>query len=286
MAEPEERQSSNYGLGMAYNADLLTELTELATRLAKEAGAFLLAGVDRPREQITTKSSGTDMVSEMDKGAEDLLVEGIRAARPHDGILGEEGTSTEGSTGVKWVIDPLDGTTNYLYGNPQWSVSVGVEIDGMPVVGVVEAPTLRETFISTCGRGATRNGVAITVSACSDPAMALVASGFGYESTRRAWQGGVVANIAAHVRDIRRGGSAALDLAYVACGRLDGYYETGLNPWDMSAGIVLVREAGGTVTDRAGTGEPTSAMCIAAGASIHASLRSLLDSAHPSEPLI
>jgi myo-inositol-1(or 4)-monophosphatase len=252
---------------MAYNADLLTELTDLATLLAKEAGAFLLAGVDRPREQITTKSSGTDMVSEMDKG-------------------GEEGTSTEGTTGVKWVIDPLDGTTNYLYGNPQWSVSVGVEIDGVPVVGVVEAPTLRETFVATSGRGATRNGVALSASSCSDPAMALVASGFGYSSVRRAWQGGVVANIAAQVRDIRRGGSAALDLAYVACGRLDAYYETGLNPWDMSAGIVLVREAGGTVTNRAGTGEPTPAMCIAVGSNLHASLRALLDAAHPAEPLI
>jgi myo-inositol-1(or 4)-monophosphatase len=272
--------------GMAFDAALLSELTELATRLAKDAGAFLLAGVDRPREQVTTKSSGTDMVSEMDKGAEDLLVSGIRAARPHDGILGEEGTSTEGTSGVKWVIDPLDGTTNYLYGNPQWSVSVGVEIDGVPVVGVVEAPTLRETFVATSGRGATRNGVSISTTSCADPAMALVASGFGYAATRRAWQGGVVANIAAHVRDIRRGGSAALDLAYVACGRLDAYYETGLNPWDMSAGIVLVREAGGIVTDRAGTGEPTPAMCIAAGSNLHASLRSLLDAAHPPEPLI
>lgn len=271
---------------MTYDAALLTELTVLATRLAKDAGAFLLAGVNRPREEITTKSSGTDMVSEMDKGAEDLLVRGIGAARPHDGILGEEGTSTEGTSGVKWVIDPLDGTTNYLYGNPQWSVSVGVEIDGVPVVGVVEAPTLRETFVATCGRGATRNGVAIATSGCSESSMALVASGFGYDATRRAWQGGVVANIAAHVRDIRRGGSAALDLAYVACGRLDAYYETGLNPWDMSAGIVLVREAGGTVTDRAGSGEPTPAMCIAAGATLHPTLRELLDAAHPAEPLV
>jgi myo-inositol-1(or 4)-monophosphatase len=284
--EPVGKKESHYGLSMVYNAALLTELTELATRLAKEAGAFLLDGVSRPREQITTKSSGTDMVSEMDKGAEDLLVRGVRGARPHDGILGEEGTSTEGTSGVKWVIDPLDGTTNYLYGHPQWSVSVGVEIDGVPVVGVVEAPTLRETFVGCSGRGATRNGEPIRASNCSDPALALVASGFGYSSVRRAWQGGVVANIAAQVRDIRRGGSAALDLAYVACGRLDAYYETGLNPWDMSAGIVLVREAGGIVTDRAGTGEPTPAMCIAAGFSLHASLRSLLDSSHPSEPLI
>ncbi len=271
---------------MIYDPALLTEITELATRLAQEAGAFLLDGVNRPRQHITTKSSGTDMVSEMDKGAEDLLVRGIRAARPHDGILGEEGTSTEGTTGVKWVIDPLDGTTNYLYGHPQWSVSVGVEIDGVPVVGVVEAPTLGETFVGTSRRGATRNGETMTASDCLDPAMALVASGVGYSSVRRAWQGGVVANIAAQVRDIRRGGSAALDLAYVACGRLDAYYETGLNPWDMSAGIVLVREAGGMVTDRTGSGEPTSSMCIAAGSSLHVSLRSLLDTAHPSEPLI
>jgi myo-inositol-1(or 4)-monophosphatase len=266
---------------MTFDAVLLDELTALAIRLATEAGAFLLAGVDNARTQIDTKSSPTDQVSEMDRGAETMIVEGILAARPNDAIIGEEGTNRAGTTGVAWIVDPLDGTTNYLYGNPLWSVSIGITIDGTPAVGVVEAPTLRETFVACVGRGATRNGTPITTSTCVDPAVALVGTGFGYAPARRAWQGKAVRQLLPIIRDLRRGGSAAIDLAFVACGRLDATFERGLNPWDMAAGIVLIREAGGTVTDLSGRHEPNEDMLIAATSAIHARLRTLIEAAIP-----
>lgn len=263
----------------APDPDELLALADLATELANTAGSFLLRGVDRPRTALSTKSSPTDMVSEMDQGAERLLVEGIRAARPHDGILGEEGTDHTGTSGFRWVIDPLDGTTNYLYRHPFWAVSIGIEWHGRPVVGVVEAPMLRETYVGIDARGATCNGTPIRVSDCNDPSRALVGTGFGYAPERRAWQGAVAASIAPLVRDLRRGGSAAIDLAFVAGGRLDGFYERGLNPWDACGGTVLIREAGGLVSDLSGQSGPTESMCIAAPAAIHHRLRTLVESA-------
>lgn len=251
------------------------ELLALATQLATQTGAFLLDGLTRPRTAIETKSSGTDMVSEMDRGAERMLVDGILAARPHDGILGEEGTDTIGTSGVRWIIDPLDGTTNYLYGHPQWSVSVGIEIDGVGSVGVVDAPMLRETYTATVGGGAFCNGAPIRVSGCDSLGHALVATGFGYEASLREWQGAIVHMLLPEVRDLRRGGSAALDLCFVACGRVDAYYERGCNPWDLSAGSVLVREAGGLATGLAGP-EPVGDLVVAAGAALHPLLRSRL----------
>ena len=255
--------------------DLLDELLALATRLATQTGAFLLDGLTRPRTAIATKSSGTDMVSEMDKEAERMLVDGILAARPHDGILGEEGTDTIGPSGVRWIIDPLDGTTNYLYGHPQWSVAVGVEIDGVGSVGVVDAPMLRETYTAAVGGGAFCNGRPIRASGCESLGHALVATGFGYEASLRQWQGAIVATLLPEVRDLRRGGSAALDLCFVASGRVDAYYERGCNAWDLSAGTVLVREAGGTATGLAGP-EPVRDLVVAAGATLHPMLRSRL----------
>ena len=216
------------------------------------------------------------MVSEMDKGAETLLVDGILNAFPDDGILGEEGTDRTGSTGWKWVIDPLDGTTNYLYGHPFWSVSVGVEYLGVPTIGVVEIPTLRETFCASAGHGTTRNGEVVATSDVDTSAMALVATGFGYAAQRRDWQGRIISAVAPRVRDLRRGGSAAIDLAFVSCGRVDAYYERGLNPWDLSAGIVLVREAGGLVSDLSGTGEPTLDFAVAAGTKLHETMCRML----------
>ena len=260
--------------------DLHGHLLELATRLAASAGAFLLAAVDQPRESIETKSSGTDMVSEMDRGAERRIVEGIFAERPDDGVLGEEGANRAGTSGVRWIIDPLDGTTNYLYGHPLWSVSIGVEVDGAMAVGVVEAPTLGETFTAVLGRGAARNGIAIRVGQVSAFDAALIGTGLSYSPVTRARQGAVIAELAPIVRDIRRGGSAALDLAFTACGRLDGYYERGLNPWDIAAGALLVQEAGGVVTG-ASAGEPASVdMCIAGNPAIHTLLRAQIEPRH------
>ena len=255
--------------------ELLNELLALATRLATETGAFLLDGFTRPRTAIETKSSGTDMVSEMDKGAERRLVDGILAARPQDGILGEEGTDTIGTSGVRWIIDPLDGTTNYLYGHPQWSVSVGIEVDGIGCVGVVDAPMLRETYTAAVEQGAFCNSVSIRVSTCDSLGQALVATGFGYDASLRAWQGAIVQTLLPEVRDLRRGGSAALDLCFVASGRVDAYYERGCNAWDLSAGSVIVREAGGLATGLGGP-EPIRDLVVAATPDLHPLLRARL----------
>jgi myo-inositol-1(or 4)-monophosphatase len=260
------------------DSDELGDRRVLAEVLARKAGAFLLDGLLKPRVAIETKSSGTDMVSEMDKGAETLLVEGILKAFPNDGILGEEGTDREGSSPWRWVIDPLDGTTNYLYGHPFWSVSVGIEWNGIPVVGVVDAPTLSETYGASLGHGTTRNGSPVHVSNVDTVSLALTATGFGYSTQRRMWQGRIASAMIPQVRDLRRGGSAAIDLAFLASGRVDAYFERGLNAWDMCAGIVLVREAGGTITNLTGDGEPTSDFMVGATAPLHPKLRSLLAS--------
>jgi myo-inositol-1(or 4)-monophosphatase len=254
---------------------LTDELLTLARRLATEAGAFLLDGLHGERVAIETKSSSSDMVSEMDRGAERMLVDGILAARPHDGILGEEGTDTMGTSGVRWVIDPLDGTTNYLYGQPQWSVSIGIEIDGIASVGVVDAPMLRETYTATLGGGARCNERAIHVSTCDTLASALLATGFGYDAALREWQGGIVSTLLPEIRDIRRAGSAALDLCFVASGRVDGYYERGCNAWDLCGGSVIVREAGGMSTGLIDE-QPLRHLVVAAGPSLHPLLRTRL----------
>ncbi len=221
------------------------ELRELAERVATEAGAMLLAAAsDHLRLEVTTKSSGTDMVSEMDHAAEALIVKGILATRPNDAILGEESGATEGTSGVRWVIDPLDGTTNYLYGHPVWAVSVAAEVDGVVQAGVVAAPGLGETFAASRGAGATCNGHAIMVSGEVDLASALVGTGFGYLAARRGLQAAVLPHVLPAVRDIRRYGVASLDLCWVACGRLDGYFEAGGQPWDVAAGLLIAAEAG------------------------------------------
>ncbi|MGI8806451.1 MAG: inositol monophosphatase family protein [Acidimicrobiales bacterium] len=219
-------------------------LLDLAERVAREAGELLLAGADGLRVDVTTKSSGTDMVSEMDRASEALIVKGILAERPDDAILGEETGSRDGTSGVRWVIDPLDGTTNYLYRHPIWSVSVGVEVDGEVVVGVVATPGLQETFSAAQGEGARLNGVPIAVSGASDLASALIGTGFGYAADRRGAQAEILPHLLPAVRDIRRNGVASLDLCWVACGRLDGYFEAGGQPWDVAAGLLIASEAG------------------------------------------
>ncbi len=222
-------------------------LLELAARLATAAGRQSLDGLHRTRT-LDTKSSDTDMVTEMDKAAEALIVAGIDAERPDDGVLGEEGSSRPGTSGVRWVIDPIDGTTNYVYRHPFWSVSIGVEFNGITVAGAVAVPMLDEIYTASKGGGAFRNGVPITVSTQTILAQSLIGTGFAYSADIRARQGAMVATLLPEVRDIRRGGSAAIDLCFVADGRLDAYVEDGLNPWDECAGSLIVSEAGGIVT--------------------------------------
>ena len=219
----------------------------MAVTAATAAGELLLAGVDDVRTTVETKSSGTDMVTEMDRASERLIVERLRAARPDDGFLGEEGTSDAGTSGVRWVVDPLDGTTNYLYGFPSWCVSIAAEIDGRPGIGVVFDPTHDETWTAIAGGGSARNGKPLRVVGAADLSTALIGTGFSYDASVRATQGARVAKVLPLVRDIRRGGSAASDLCWVAAGRLDAHFEIGLAPWDWAAGSLVASEAGATV---------------------------------------
>jgi myo-inositol-1(or 4)-monophosphatase len=205
-----------------------------------------------PAVGVDVKSSATDMVSEADREAERAISELLRAERPDDGLLGEEGAGVEGSSGRRWVVDPLDGTTNYLYGNPAWCVSVAVEDSDGGLAGVVFDATRNEAFCAARGEGAFVNGHPIVVNDKDELGKALVATGFGYESEVRAGQADLLRSVLPRVRDIRRGGAAALDLAWVAAGRLDGYFERGVQPWDWAAGALVVREAGGEVVELSG----------------------------------
>ena len=205
-----------------------------------------------PVRGLDSKSSSTDMVSDADREAEEAIVALLRAERPDDGLLGEEGTSQEGANGRRWVIDPLDGTTNYLYGYPAWAVSVALEDADGGLAGIVFDPARGELFAAERGGGATLNGEPITVRDGASLGRALVATGFGYDADRRARQAEVLRRVLPAVRDIRRAGAAAIDLAWVAAGRIDGYWERGLHRWDWAAGRLLVVEAGGEVRDLKG----------------------------------
>ena len=258
-------------------------LRGLAERLASEAAALLATALDRPRETVETKSSGTDMVTEMDRRSEELLVAGIRAARPDDAIVGEEGTSVPGTSALRWVIDPLDGTTNYLYRLPGFGVSVAVERvedDGTAttLAGAVADVVHRALYSAAVGGGATCNGAPVTVSTESRLDRALVATGFSYSPDRRARQADVLRRVLPEVRDVRRFGAAAVDLCLVAAGRIDGFWERGLQPWDLAAGCLIAAEAGATVGDLDG-GPPSGEMTFAAAPGVATALRDLLGAA-------
>ena len=258
---------------------LLDSLLEVALLAAAETGRMLVN--DRVADLgVGTKSTPTDVVTVMDTRAERLLVELITSARPDDAFLGEEGADSAGTTGVRWVLDPIDGTVNYLYDLPGWAVSVAAEVDGVMSVGVVVVPSAGETFAAVLGRGATRNGRPIRASGQVELAQALVATGFGYDSERRNRQGQIVAQVLPRVRDIRRYGAASVDLCAVACGRVDGYYERGLAPWDLAAGGLIAAEAGATVAGlhgRAASGD----LVVAAGPRVFAQLHDLLAPLRP-----
>lgn len=243
------------------------ELLELAVALASEAGRTI---VDMRTDAIataTTKSSTTDPVTEADRRAEEIITTGILADRPQDSIVGEEGASVEGTSPVRWYVDPIDGTTNYLYGIPSYSVSIAAEIDGDMVVGVVLNPVLDELFTAVRHGGAFLNGSSIEVSKATTLQTALVGTGFSYKPEERAVDAAVIAKLLPSIRDIRRLGSAALDLCAVAMGRLDAYFETGLNVWDYAAGWLVVEEAGGHCRDLDGN-RPDPQMMIAANTSL------------------
>ena len=225
---------------------------ELAERAARVAGEVLMSYYGHPAEGLVAKSSATDLVSDADRDAEALIRDTLVRERPADGLLAEEGTHAAGESGRRWVFDPLDGTVSYLYGYPHWCVSVALEDADGALVGVVYDPNRDELFAAERASGATLGSEPIGVREPAPLERALVATGFGYDPDRRARQAEVARGLLPRVRDIRRAGSAALDLAWLAAGRLDAYYERGLNPWDWAAGSLLVREAGGAVESLAG----------------------------------
>lgn len=252
----------------------LDALLTLAVDLARQAGQLALS-MHSGLGGHDTKSTPTDVVTEADHACEALLADGIRAARPGDGVLGEEGASSDGTTGVRWVVDPIDGTVNYLYGLPQWCVSIGIEVDGVTQVGVVFDAAKQELWTAVRGGGALLNGARLRCSQASDLAQSMVATGFSYDARRRAAQGRNLATLLPVVRDVRRLGSGALDLCAVAAGRVDAYYEQGLNPWDMSAGLLIATEAGARTGDLR-SGSASSLMVVAAAPGVFDPLVELL----------
>jgi myo-inositol-1(or 4)-monophosphatase len=225
---------------------VLADLAATALEAAQAAAEILVS--DRAISGVETKISSTDMVSDTDCASEAAVGEVLARRRPDDGVLGEEGMSRSGTTGVRWVVDPLDGTTNFLFGIPQFAVSIAAEVDGRPVAGVVLDPSRHEIWAAVAGHGSFLNGRRCRIPDGRSPLeRALCATGFGYRAERRRWQAEVAAVVIPQVRDIRRFGSAALDLCWTGGGRYDAYFEWGLNPWDFSAGSLVAAEAGATV---------------------------------------
>ncbi|MER7367279.1 inositol monophosphatase family protein [Nonomuraea wenchangensis] len=244
----------------------MTDFLTLAEDIAREAGDMLLAKRPTMSAEIETKSSPTDVVTALDTASELLIRERIEAARPGDRILGEEGGEAPGESDVRWIVDPIDGTVNFLYGLPDWAVSIAVEVGGRVVAGVVNVPTRGEVFTAALGEGAWLGGARLRCNTGVPLPQALVATGFGYSQAGRAVQGEVVAEVLPRVRDIRRGGSCAIDLCSVAAGRVDAYYERGINPWDYGAAGLVATESGARLGGLNGRPvSPDFAICAAPG---------------------
>ncbi len=224
--------------------DISRQLCDLASRLAVAAGDLVLEGRKSGLTSISTKSSDTDVVTEYDRASEHLIVEGLSAERPDDAVVGEEGTDATGASGIRWLIDPIDGTTNYQYDLPGYAVSIAALAQDRPIAAAVYIPTSRELFTASVGDGARLNGSPINCGTLTSIQHALVATGFSYQIERRREQALRVAQVIPRIRDIRRFGAAAVDLCYLACGRFDVYYEQWLGPWDWAAGELIAREAG------------------------------------------
>lgn len=262
----------------------LDDLLQIAATVARSAGELLLDGLRRARTSVRTKSSRTDLVTEMDLASESLIATSLHRERPGDAILGEEGARREGTTGVRWIVDPLDGTTNYLYAWPAFAVSIAAEVDGVVTVGVVHDPSHQETFAAIRGRGAwlanidggtAESGTPLRLDSPPMLGDALIGTGFNYDPALRVRQASVLTHVLPAVRDVRRAGAAALDLCWVAAGRLDGFFEAGLQPWDWAAGALVAGESGASVGDLQG-GPPSGSMTLAAAPELAAHLRALL----------
>ena len=259
------------------------QLRLLAERLARAAGSQALAGRRRlgtGQPATDTKSTATDPVTAFDRAAEALIVGELRGIRPDDAIVGEEGANHPGTSGLEWHLDPIDGTVNFVYDLPAWCTSVGVVDDAGGVAGAVYVPVLDEMFSAARGEGATLNGDPIVVSGRASLDMALVGTGFSYLAERRHTQSNRVAAMLPEIRDIRRFGSAAIDLCLVACGRLDAYFEQYLNSWDTAAGVLIAEEAG-AMTSGFGDGRPSHDGLVVAAPGIHAALLALIERSTP-----
>jgi myo-inositol-1(or 4)-monophosphatase len=255
-------------------------LLDLAVAVAREAGDMLAARHGRPAV-VGTKTSPTDIVTEMDQAAERLIRTRILAERPDDAILGEEGGQIGGNAPVRWIVDPLDGTVNYLYDLPDWAVSIAAEVGGQVLAGVVCVPRRDAIFGATLGGGAWRTSLTAADAeplACNADvplSRALIATGFGYERARRQVQGAVLSAILPRVRDIRRNGACAVDLCSLAAGQVDGYFERGVQYWDIAAGSLIAREAGAVVGGLAGKPAGPS-MTVGGGPALFTELHDLL----------
>jgi myo-inositol-1(or 4)-monophosphatase len=223
------------------------ELRDLALTTAREAGRLVVRLRAEGVEVTATKSSEIDIVTRADQAAEGLVKQRLLGARPDDGLLGEEGDDLPGTSGVVWVVDPIDGTVNYLYGLPNFAVSIAAQVDGEVRAGAVVAPDLGLEYVATLGGGATCNGRAIRTRPVVPLAERLVATGFSYERAARGRAAEYVARLLPQVRDIRRLGSCALDICGVASGLLDAYVEEGVNLWDFAAAGLVLLESGGTL---------------------------------------
>jgi myo-inositol-1(or 4)-monophosphatase len=226
------------------------ELLAVAVEAASAAGELLRERVRHGAERhVSSKSTPTDLVSEADLASERLIRDLLAARRPADGFLGEEGGGEEGSSGLTWVVDPLDGTVNFLFGIPQWCVSVAVQDAQGSVAGAIFDPNRGELFTALRDGEPMLNGDPLRASDREDPAQAMVATGFAYDAEVRAAQAKVLSRLIPRVRDIRRFGSAALDLAWTAAGRYDAYFERTVKPWDIAAGTLICERAGLGVLD-------------------------------------
>ncbi|MBW8484744.1 inositol monophosphatase family protein [Actinomadura parmotrematis] len=267
---------------------LYEDLRDLAVETARETGRMLVD--ERPAagpDVVRTKSSPTDVVTQMDRAAEKMIIERIGAARPGDAFLGEEGGDQGAADGaVRWVVDPIDGTVNYLYDLPDWAVSIAAEVAGRTVAAAIAMPRRGELYTAVEGGGArlhTASGVRdLRVNTGVPLERALVATGFGYAAERRAHQARVLTGVLPFVRDIRRGGSCCVDLCSLAAGRVDAYFERGVQAWDVAAGRLVVTEAGGRIGGLGGAALGPE-FALAAAPELFDALQSLLvplDPAH------
>ncbi|MBB2976655.1 myo-inositol-1(or 4)-monophosphatase [Microbacterium endophyticum] len=261
----------------------MSELLPMAVGIAREAGALAARRRSQGVAIAATKSAVADIVTEADREVESLIRDRLKAQRPNDGFLGEESGSAGETTGLTWVVDPIDGTVNYAYGIPSYAVSIAA-VSGssnpetwVNEIGVVFNPMSGELFHATRGGGAWLGETRLQMSPEPTEAGALLATGFGYDPATHAAALALLARVMPLARDIRRIGAASLDLAFVAAGRLDAYYERGLHPWDHAAGALLVSEAGGRVGG-APSGRPGRDMTIAAGSAFYDRLAAAIES--------